>query len=803
VIGATLAHYRITAALGAGGMGEVWRATDTRLGREVALKVLPAVTASDPDRLDRFRREATMLASVDHPGVVAVYSVEESGGLNFLTMQLVEGESLERLIPEGGMAVDRILGIAAAVADALAAAHDRGIVHRDLKPANVMVAADGRVKVLDFGLAKVAAQQADEPLNSEMATDLHTRDGIVMGTAPYMSPEQVAGRAVDHRTDVFSLGVLLYEMATGRRPFQGESSAELASAILRDTPHELSGLRAGLPEDLTRIITRCLVKEPEGRYQSMVDLRDALRAVPAGAHDRRFKNARNPRSRLWAPMLAAGTGLLAVIAAFVLWRFAAVTGTGSGEESAPAPEIRSIAVLPLDNYSGDSSQDYFAEGMTDALTADLARISAIRVISRGSAMQFGGDSRPSTPEIAKALDVDAIVEGSVYRSGDRVRITAQLIDARADRHLWADSFERSSEDVLALQDELASAIASRINVQLTPAEQTRVAVAQSVNPEAYDAYLKGRYFFNRPSDESLQKAIARFEDALALDPSFVPALSGLSDAFLWAGYNEGFLTASEARPKARAAAEKAIELDDRSAEAHASLANFKLWYEYDWSGSERAFRRAIELNPNYSFAHDQFAIGLAFQGRFDESIAASEMASALDPLNPQIPLDAVMAVSWNGDHEAARELARRSAVLDPTYFFPEWSLGWIDIQEGRPEDAILHFRQSKTLGAPAFVSAWLAYAYGASGDRDRAQAEMKNLTKMSLNGVVTPFNKALVAIGLGDYPRAVSLLEQAHALDSEWLGWLKNDRVFDPLRSDPRFTELLRKLGFEDGGIQR
>jgi serine/threonine-protein kinase len=798
VIGRTLAHYRITAALGAGGMGEVWRATDTRLGREVALKVLPAEMAASPERLDRFRREAMMLASVDHPAVVAVYSVEESGGRHFLTMQLVEGDSLDHLIPEGGMDVDRILEIGIAAAEALAAAHDKGIVHRDLKPANVMVAADGRVKVLDFGLAKIAAPQSDEPLDSELETDLHTRDGVVMGTMPYMSPEQVAGRAVDHRTDVFSLGVMLYEMAAGRRPFQGRSPAELASAILRDTPLELSGRRAGLPEGLTRVITRCLVKEPEGRYQSMQDVGAALRAAPAGAHGRPSERARSPRSRLRAPMLAAGAGVLAVIAAFVLWRFAAPTETGSGEENAAAPDIRSIAVLPLDNYSGDPSQNYFAEGMTDALTADLARISAIRVISRGSAMQFGGDDRPSTPEIAKALDVDAIVEGSVFREGDRVRITAQLIDARADRHLWAESFERSSEDVLALQDEMAAAIAGEINVRLTPARQRQSGSARRVDPEAYDAYLKGRYFFNRPSDENLRKAIARFEDALAIDPDFVPALSGLSDAYLWAGYNEGFLTASEARPKARAAAEKAIELDDQSAEAHASLANFKLWYEYDWSGSERAFRRAIELNPNYSFAHDQWAIGLAFQSRFEESIAASEMASALDPLNPQIPLDAVMAVSWNGDHEAARELARRSAVLDPTYFFPEWSLGWIDIQEGRPEDAISHFRQSKTLGAPAFVSAWLAYAYGASGDRDRAQAEIENLTKMSLNGVVTPFNNAVVAIGLGDYPRAVSLLEQAHALDSEWLGWLGNDRVFDPLRSDPRFTELLKKLGFED-----
>ncbi|MEJ2205665.1 MAG: hypothetical protein P8170_16325, partial [Gemmatimonadota bacterium] len=569
--------------------------------------------------------------------------------------------------------------------------------------------------------------------------------------------------------------------------------------ILRDAPHGVTTPPAVLPEGLWHVITRCLEKEPGARYQSMREIEAAVESLQSRSHHQAAAVVGG--SHRWSSTSkVVGAAVLLAAVVFLLVRSGLVSLGNDGTGTAAAPEIRSIAVLPLDDYSGDSGQDYFAEGMTDALTADLARISQIRVISRGSAMQFGGADRPSTPDIAKALNVDAIVEGSVSRSGDRVRITAQLIDARADRHLWADSFERSSEDVLALQGELASAIAREINVQLTPTEQSQLESAQRVDPEAYDAYLKGRYFFNRPSDENLQKAIARFEDAIAISPNFVPALSGLSDAYLWAGYNEGFITASEARPKAKAAAERALDLDERSAEAHASLANFKLWYEYDWSGSESAFRRAIELNPSYAFAHDQFAIGLAFQGRFEESIAESRLAEKLDPLNPQIPLDAVMAVCWSGDHEAARDLARRAADLDPTYFFPGWSLGWIDIQEGKIDDAIPHFQRSKTMGAPAFVSAWLAYAFGSSGDIDRARAEVEELTRMSLDGVVTPFDSALVAIGLGDYSRAVSLLEQAYVLDSEWLGWLGEDRVFDPLRTDPRFGELLKKLGFEDRG---
>jgi len=797
MIGTTLAHYRITAALGAGGMGEVWRATDTKLGREVALKVLPAEMAASPDRLDRFRREAMMLASLDHPGVVGVYSVEESEGTHFLTMQLVEGESLDRLIPEGGMAVDRVLQIGTAVAEALVAAHDKGIVHRDLKPANVMVTGDGRVKVLDFGLAKIAAPQPDKTVDPEGETELFTRDGVVVGTAPYMSPEQVSGRAVDFRTDVFSFGVMLYEMASGRRPFAGNSVAELASAILRDAPPALTALRAGLSDGLWGVIARCLEKDPNARFPTMRDVRFALQQISASAD--RENSPRVAGERRWSrtPLIAGGVTALLAVVVILVGRLGIMDPMGAGKKAVFGPEIRSVAVLPLDNFSGDPDQDYFAEGMTDELTADLARISQIRVISRGSAMQYGGGNRPPTPEIAKALDVDAIVEGSVYRSGDRVRITAQLIDARADQHLWADSFERSSQDVLALQDELASAIARAINVRLTPAEKSQLGNAQSVDPEAYDAYLKGRYFFNRPSDENLQKAISRFENALELSPDFVPALSGLSDAYLWAGYNEGFITASDARPKAKAAAEKAIRLDDQSAEAHTSLAVFRLFYEYDWEGCEAEFRRAIALNPNYAFAHDQFALGLAFQGRFEESIAESRLAAELDPLNPQIPIDACFATTWQGDFQAARDQVSLAADLDPMFFFPPFAYGWIDIQAGNLKDAIPQLEKAKTMGAPAFVSAWLAYAYGASGNRERALAEVDDLRKMSLDGNITPFDNALVALGVGDDARAVSLLEQAYAMDSQWLGWLKNDRIFDPLRSDPRFIELMKKLGFE------
>jgi eukaryotic-like serine/threonine-protein kinase len=804
MIGRNLGHYRVTAAIGAGGMGEVYRATDTTLGRDVAIKMLPAAVAQDPERLARFEREARSLASLNHPNIVTIFSVEEADGSRFLAMELVEGESLDTLLAPGGLPLSRFFEIAVPLADALSAAHERGIVHRDLKPANVMVTREGRVKVLDFGLAKLEAAASNPNLTStptESRAEL-TSEGQVFGTVAYMSPEQARGGKVDARSDVFSLGVVLYQMVTGERPFQGESAVDMISAILRDTPPSVTDRRGDLPPHLARILRRCLEKEPRDRYQTSRDVHNELRDLRAETLSGTVSPQRPepiaavkpspPKSaagnpRVWAAALAA---VLVGLALYAARRWMPRTGS---EPHA----IQSIAVLPLDNYSGDPGQDYFAEGMTDELTSQLANISQLRVISRGSVMQFKGKDRPPTPEIARKLGVDAVVEGSVIRSGDRVRITAQLIDARSDRHLWAKSFERNSKDVLALQDELAWAIAREIHVKLTPAEESKLARAPSVNPEAYDAYLKGRYFFNRPSDENLNKAIALFEEATQKDPTYAPAFSGLSDALLWAGYNEGALTASEARPKAKAAAEKAIALDDNSAEAHTSLANFKLWYEYDWAGSEVEFRRALALNPNYAFAHDQFGIGLSFQGRFEEAIAEGKRAAALDPLSPQIPLDATMAFGFQGDYESGRQLTRRAADLDPTYFFAPFEEGWVEIQAGRVHDAIPKLRKAKALESPRFVSAWLAYAYGAAGDRAAAMAEAEDLKKKSLHGSVSPFNLALVSLGLGDHERTLDYLEQAYAADSQWLGWLGLDKAFDPLRTEPRFKALLKKLGLE------
>jgi len=774
-------------------MGVVYRARDTRLDRQVAIKLLRSDDDDDRAR-ERLRFEAIAAAALDHPYICKIYEIGEHEDLVFLVMEYVTGETLDHRLRDKRIPVPEALRIGAEIAEALDEAHARGILHRDLKPANIMLTGQGHVKIMDFGLAK-RLPPADGDSVDDTIVRL-TTPGTTVGTPGYMSPEQVKGETLDARSDIFSFGVILSQMVSGQHPFRRPSLGETLSAVLRDPPE----MGTDVPSQVASFLRRMLEKDADMRPPTASAVRKELERLASSPAPPVETAAVESRPAWVRPVL------IAVVVAILL-TFATVLAPrlAKKNETPPSPEaateatvIRSIAVLPLDNYSGDPSQDYFAEGMTDELTTDLAIISELRVISRGSVMQFKGANRPPTPEIAKMLDVDAVVEGSVLRSGDKVRITAQLIDARADRHLWAKSFERSSRDVLALQDELAAAIANEIHVRLTPDERSRLTRTRDVNPEAYDAYLKGRYFFNRPSDENLKKAIVKFEESVALDPNYAPAYSGLSDAYLWAGYNEGVFTAAEAKPKAKAAAERAIELDDSSAEAHTSLAVFKLFYEYDWEGSEAEFRRAFELNPNYAFAHDQFGLGLAFQGRLDEAITEGKRAAELDPLSPQIPIDNAIALMFKGDFDAARGLARRAAELDPTFFFPELVNGWAALEQKRFEEAIPALEKAKSMESPAFVTAFLGYAYGMSGDRERAMAQLAELEKTSLRGEVLPFNLALIHLGLGDHTRAVSMLERAYASDSQWLGWLKEDRIFDPLRGEPRFQALMKRLGFEE-----
>jgi len=782
-------RYRVERELGEGGMATVYLARDLKHDRDVALKVLKPDLAAAVGA-QRFLKEIQVTANLQHPHILPLYDSGTADGALFYVMPLVRGESLrDRLSRERLLSVDETVRIVRQVAGALDFAHRQGVVHRDIKPGNVLLQ-DGEALLADFGIALAVTEAGGERL---------TGTGLSIGTLQYMSPEQASGEHdLDARSDIYALGAVTYEMLAGEPPVTGGTARSMLAKLLTERPTPLRVVRDGVPPSVDDAVMRARAKAPADRFAGAREFAEALTATPTAA-DQGSGAAATARP---SPRRRAGTlalAVLGVVAAFaVVWWGMSQRSPSSGGAGDTPTVIRSIAVLPLDNYTGDSTQAYFAEGMTDELTTALATISQLRVISRSSAMQYQGRNRPATPEIARALDVDAVVEGSVARSGDRVRITAQLIDARADRHLWAQSFERRSDDVLALQADLASAIAREINVRLTEGERSRLAAAPSVDPAAHDAYLRGRYFFNRPSDENVRKAIEQFEQAVALDSTFAPAYSGLSDAYLWAGYNEGFITASAAKPKARAAAEEAVALDDNSAEAHTSLAVFKLFYEYDWEGCEREFRRAIELNPGYAYAHDQFAMALGFMGRDEESAEESRKAAELDPLSPQVLVDAAVVPLFRKDLTTAGELMRRAIELDPTYFFPVMIEGWARLEVGQFGEAIPFLLKSRTLGAPPFLTAFLSYAYGAAGDRAKATAELEALKEMSPDGVVAPFNLALVYLGLGDHGRAIDELERALAADSQSLGWLGRDAIFDPLRSEPRFVALARRLHFTE-----
>jgi adenylate cyclase len=464
-------------------------------------------------------------------------------------------------------------------------------------------------------------------------------------------------------------------------------------------------------------------------------------------------------------------------------------------QSAASRTIRSIAVLPLDNFSGDPNQEYFVDGLTDELTTDLATVSALRVISRSSVMQFKGAHRPPTPEIAKLLNVDAVVEGSVMRVGDKVRVTAQLIDAPADRHMWAKNYERDSKDVLAMQDEIAQAIAREVNVELTPAEQAHFANSRAVNPQAHEAYLKGRYYMGKLTAEGHRKAGEQFALAIKADPNFALAYTGLADLYI--GLDDTALPPNEAAPNARAAAEKALQLDDSLAEAHTALGGVKLWYDFDWPGAENEFRRAIELNPSYAHAHDWYGWLLEYEARLDESLAEMRQASELDPLSAEITSDVADPLYHQGNYEAAKEQCGKALELDPGFVVAHIRLGIIDFEAGKFTEAIAELEKARAMDPSPLVAGFLGYAYAKSGDRDKAQAIIAELNQASSRQYVSPYYIATVYLGLGDKQRALDGLEKAYEARSQWLTFLKVDKTFDPLRSEPRFIALLKKMGLD------
>ncbi len=790
LIGQRLGHYRVLSLLGEGGMGVVYRARDEHLEREVAIKVLPAGALVDDEARRRFRKEALALSRLQHPNVGVVHDFDSQDGIDYLVMELVPGEGLDARISHGSTSEAEVLQLGEQLAEGLAAAHASGVLHRDVKPQNLRLTPDGQLKLLDFGLATAlphAGSQAD--------TDTVAGIGALAGTVPYMSPEQLRGERPDERSDVHAAGVVLYELACGRHPFARATVEATMLAVLRETPPLPSSLGAEVSPEFERIVCKCLEKPVRDRYQSArdlaVDLRRLARRTAGQAAGETVSSRRVRRRAPWA-VAAVASGALGLLAAVVAIGIDA-GGIRSRLFGDTAGGTISLAVLPLNNLSGDPGQENFADGMTDELITRLAQVRALRVISRTSSMQYKGSKLP-LHDIARELGVKMIVEGSVLRAGDMVRISAQLVEARSDHNVWASSYEKELRDVLRLQSEVAGAVVENVRVRLTPAERTRIRAARRVDPEAFELYLRGVAAFNRQSTEGYRAAVANYEASIARDPSYAPAFVGLAQAF---EYMSGiFLSSTDALPKARAALDAALRLEPENGEAHAALGYSKMGHDWDWDGAERSLRHALELSPNSATAHQNYGVLLLILGRFDESIRELNLAREIDPV---APLTATMSL-WPlfEGHRWDEAVTKAGAVSEsfPTAYMPRMVLGQAQFFRGERAAGIESLRLATTLdpGNPVALG-WLGYAHAVAGQRAQALAVLDTLRSMQPHRYVQPYTLALIHIGLGERDQALELLERAVRERTDEVIMLGVDPAMDPLRSEPRFQSLLRQLG--------
>jgi len=738
--GQRLGAYSIVAPLGVGGMGEVYRATDTRLHRDVALKVLPQDMAAEPERLARFQREARAVAALNHPHIVTLYSVEEADGLPFLTMEFVSGESLDRRIPPGGLPVAQVIEIARALADALAAAHDKGIIHRDLKPANVMFTGEGRVKILDFGLAKET-----QSTSVGDATVDKTELGRVMGTPAYMSPEQVLGREVDARTDIFSFGLVLYEMATGRRAFQGKSSAEVISAVLRDTPPVVNEVRREFPAELARLIRRCVEKDPRHRWQTARDVANE------------FRDLEQSRAQ--------------------------------GATSLPAKFAPSVAVMPFENLSPNPENEYFSDGLAEEILNALSQVEGLTVAARASSFYFKGKTTEMS-EIASRLRVANVLQGSVRRAGNRVRVTVQLVDLRNGFQLWSERYDRQMEDIFEIQDEIARAIAERLKVTFGSGARRSTS-----NVAAYELYLKGRQLWHQRSPATLRGAIKCFEQAIQLDPDYALAYSGLADSYGILQFY-GWMAPEEGRKAAHDAMMEAVKLAPELWEINFSRAFYIIYFERDWQEAGPHFEKALEINPRSSLAHVYYGLFLMTAGRNEDAIPHGLKACELDPLSPVILCISTAIFINTARYDEAEQKASSALELQPDYIFALWVRSLALSALGRNEEAIASMERALIVSrAPIFVGI-LGLVYARAGRREDAMRLLGEVEDRASRGEYIPsFSKITIHVGLGDLPGLrASLAEAISAATSPVPVRVICGKYLEEFRSDPEVHRLHSEL---------
>jgi serine/threonine-protein kinase len=795
-LGAQLGSYTILSPLGAGGMGEVYRAHDTKLGRDVAVKVLPREVADEPGRRTQLLREARAAASLNHPNICTIYEVGEADGRAYIAMEVIEGQPLSRRLNEGPLPSEEVVRCGLQLADALAHAHDRGVVHRDLKSANVMVTPEGRLKVLDFGLAKRLSGEA----LAEVTTRSHESlmlPGTILGTLPYMAPEQLRGQPADARSDVWALGVVLYEMAAGARPFKGQTGFELSSAIFHEGPPPLS---SRVPAPLQAVTARCLEKEPARRYQRASEVRAALEMVASGATVRVRSwrvSGRRPSRLIAAASLAAVVGL----AGAAVWLN--VPANRQPLRGGPGEPIRSIAVLPLENLSGDPNEEYFVTGMHEALITDLARIGLQKVIAKPSADAFKGTKKPLR-DIGRELGVAGLITGSVRRANNRIQVTAQLVSADSGAVLWANRYEHSAGDVLSLQNELVGAIAREIRATLTLEQTARLATARPVNAAAHDAYLKGRSlyatFINSDMDRTrLDTALAQFELSIQLDPAYAPPYAALSVTYLTASQSS-LLPPNDAFPKARAAALKAVELDDTLPDAHAALGDVDLWYGWNWAAAEHEIQRALQLNPDSTDAlraSQNYSTLVA--GRFDEASRTSQRILDLDPLNPFSRVQTIWVSFFSRRHDESIGRAKSLLEVWPNNIMgPYFLAANYAVKQRGPETAAECGKMMKQL-AGAYVMRVIGqcvWAQGVVGQTEQARRLLQRLGHPPEGIWLDPAVMAQAYAGLGDINRAVEWSQKGIEERSPNMVYMKVGAHFDPARGDPRFQALLSQMNF-------
>jgi TolB-like protein/Tfp pilus assembly protein PilF/predicted Ser/Thr protein kinase len=781
ILGRTVSHYRIIEMIGAGGMGVVYRAHDEHLDRDVALKFLPPGALGDEDARKRFRTEALILAKLNHPNIATIHEFVTQDGTEFLVMEFLSGKSLAQERAGEAWPEKQLIVLASQIAQALQEAHERGVIHRDLKPGNVMITPKGLAKVLDFGLAG----------HCRPVSETTTIDGraprFVAGTEPYMAPEQLLGDTMDARTDVYGLGALMYQLATGQRPFRDEVSARLTDAILHKLPAPVRTLNESISPELERIIMKCLEKEPENRYQSAKELDVDLRRMQMPSSSGVIVGSAPPKFSNRAK-IAAAIGC-AIILAAAIW-FGVRHHDKSAARVGPL-QIQSVAVLPLENLSGDAEQDYFAEGMTEELITQLAQIGALRVISRTSVMPYQGSRKPLS-EIAKELGVDAVVEGSVMRSGNRVRINAKLIQASTDKSLWAKGYDRDLTDVLNLQAEVARDIAQEIRVELTPREQSRLASSARINTEAHDAYLKGRYHWNKETEEQYRQAEKYFQKAIEIDPNYAASYSGLAD-YYWATDE---LAPQIAMPKAKEYALKALAIDDSLSSAHTTLADVKFYADWDWPGAEMEYRRAAELNPNDAEAHRMYSVFLSAMGRADDALVEMRIAQNLDPVSLFTSSSAGWTFYFARQFDRAVDQCQKTLELEPNDVGAHSCLGYSYIAEKQYAKAVTECKKAADLSSnDALRMKGLGLAYGLAGQKDEARRLLVALQAKAKLQYVPPYFLATVYAGLSEKDQAFALLEKGYNERDAYLTWLKVEPALDSLRPDPRFQQLLQRIG--------